>query len=95
MVASWATHEADQTTLPDRRLQARLATVLTELGQDPERSLPAACRSWAETLTAYRFFDNPRGVLRPHSGRPSASNRGPDKARGDGADGARHDNFDL
>src|SRR5438128_2735134 len=69
-IAQWAAEEAEGAALPDRRLQARLATLLKELSQDPERSIPAACGDWAATLAAYRFFDNPRvsfdGILAGH-----------------------------
>jgi hypothetical protein len=40
------------------------------LGQHPQISIPAACGGWAETLRAYRFFDNEKatfeGVLASH-----------------------------
>jgi hypothetical protein len=44
--------------------------VLGSLGKQPGRSLPGSCHSWAETLAAYRLFDNDRvtgaGLLAPH-----------------------------
>lgn len=67
---NWAQEEVRTADLGDRRLNVRLGLVLGQLGQKPQRSIPTACGGWAETLGAYRFFDNPKatfdGVLAPH-----------------------------
>ena len=67
---NWAQEEMHTVDLGDRRLNARIATILEQLGAHPNASIPAACRGWAETLATYRFFDNPKatfdGVLAPH-----------------------------
>jgi hypothetical protein len=56
--------------LQDRRLNRRLTQILSDLGQRPTASIPAACGGYAETTAAYRFFDNDKvtwqRVLQPH-----------------------------
>jgi hypothetical protein len=44
--------------LKDKRLDARLREVLSELGARPSASIPAACGGRAEMEAAYRLFDN-------------------------------------
>jgi hypothetical protein len=60
----------DQAVFEDERLNARLTKLLSDLGERPQLSIPAACGGHAETAAAYRFFDNesvtPELVLRPH-----------------------------
>jgi len=67
---SWATDEVKTSKLGDRRLDDRLAKVLEQLGAHPQISIPAACGGWAETLGAYRFFENEKttfaSILAPH-----------------------------
>jgi hypothetical protein len=57
--------------LRDKRLNARLTKVLSQLSQAPTASIPAACGGRAEMTAAYRFFDNEKAafedVLRPHN----------------------------
>jgi hypothetical protein len=69
-MTNWAYDEMATADLGDRRLDARLAKLLERIGQHPQVSIPAACGGWAETLGAYRFFDNPKTsfekVLAPH-----------------------------
>lgn len=56
--------------LEDERLDRRFQVLLSALGERPNLSIPAACRSRAEMTAAYRFFDNPKvtfdRILRPH-----------------------------
>ena len=70
MVASWAEEEVESVDLGDERLDARVAIVLSELGNRPNLSIPAACKGRAEMQAAYRFFDNDKvsfqNVLAPH-----------------------------
>jgi hypothetical protein len=56
----WAEQELDGRAFPDRRLKARLATLLGDLGRRIGGTIPAACQDWAATKAAYRFFSNPR-----------------------------------
>ena len=66
----WAYEEVMTSDLGDHRLDVRLATLLDQLGQHPQLSIPAACGGWAETMAAYRFFDNEKTtfetILAPH-----------------------------
>jgi hypothetical protein len=68
----WAFEEARTAQFGDQRLTNRFALLLKQLGDHPEESIPAACNSWAETLAAYRFFDNDKvtfeTVLASHKG---------------------------
>jgi len=56
--------------LGDKRLNERLSKVLSDLGDRPTASIPAACGGHTEMTAAYRFFDNPKvtynKVLEPH-----------------------------
>ncbi len=60
----------EDVNLEDKRLNDRMAEALGELGGHPSASIPAACNGWAETLAAYRFFDNKKvsfeKLLEPH-----------------------------
>jgi hypothetical protein len=70
MRTEWALDEMQDAALEDERLNARLAIVLSDLGEHPQASIPAACGGHSETMAAYRFFDNPRvtpeKILDPH-----------------------------
>jgi hypothetical protein len=44
--------------LSDQRLNRRLGEILGSLGEHPNQSIPTACGGHAETMAAYRFFDN-------------------------------------
>ena len=54
----------------DRRLDKRVARIVSDLGERPTASIPAACGGWNETAAAYRLFDNKAAtlgaILRPH-----------------------------
>ena len=70
MLAPWASEEMKTVDLPDKRLNERLAIVLSQLAGQPTASIPAACGGYAETAAAYRLFENERlsfeDVLQPH-----------------------------
>ncbi len=70
MQAPWVVEELKDVNLEDKRLNDRMAQVLDQLGGHPSASIPGACNGWAETLAAYRFFDNPKvtfeKLLEPH-----------------------------
>jgi hypothetical protein len=57
--------------LKDKRLDERFREVLSQLGERPAASIPAACGGYAEMAAAYRFFDNPKvtftNVLMAHA----------------------------
>jgi Transposase Tn5 dimerisation domain/Transposase DNA-binding len=67
---SWTAQEMLTANLGDERLNRRAAQLLRRLSHRPEGSVPSAFPSWAETLAAYRFFDNGKvtaeKVLEPH-----------------------------
>lgn len=66
----WIESEMATLNLGDQRLEERQRLLLERLVANPQASLPAASRGWAETQAAYRFFDNSkvtsRAVLEPH-----------------------------
>jgi hypothetical protein len=70
MLAPWAVEEMKAVDLADKRLNKRVASILSALGQRPTASIPAACGGHKETVAAYRFFDNEKvtaqRVLEPH-----------------------------
>ena len=56
--------------LGDARLNRRSRRLLETLSHHPDRSIPTACRGWAETKAAYRLFDHEavtaQKLLEPH-----------------------------
>jgi hypothetical protein len=46
--------------LGDARLNRRATTLLSRFAENPQASIPAACRGWNETDAAYKFFANPK-----------------------------------
>ena len=70
MLAPWVMDEMKTANLKDRRLNARLRDVLSQLGGHPTASIPAACGGHAEMTGAYRLFDNEKAtfeaILQPH-----------------------------
>ena len=68
---NWAAREMARVNLGDQRLNRRAASLLATLGAKPTVSIPAACKGWAETQAAYRFFAQARvtaqEILAPHS----------------------------
>lgn len=70
MVTPWVTSEMETADLKDKRLNDRLREVLSQLGERPTSSIPAACGGHAEMTAAYRLFDNEKAtfasILQPH-----------------------------
>jgi hypothetical protein len=70
MLAPWAQEEMARADLNDSRLNKRLVQLLSDLGDHPNASIPAACGGFNETAAAYRFFDNDKAtfqrILEPH-----------------------------
>ncbi len=70
MLLPWVLEEMKTADLKDKRQDARLREVLSQLGAHPVASIPAACGGHAEMTAAYRFFDNEKvtfdSVLQPH-----------------------------
>ncbi len=57
-MSHWASNEAETANFGYKRLNDRMETLLKQLGDNSTESIPTACGGWAETLAAYRFFDN-------------------------------------
>lgn len=70
MLAPWVRDEMKTAKLNDKRLNDRLAQVLSQLAARPSASIPAACGGRAEMVAAYRFCENENTsfetVLQPH-----------------------------
>lgn len=71
MLAPWALEEMASVDLQDQRLNRRLIRILSDLGERPTASIPAACGGFAELAAAYRLFDNAKAtadeILAPHA----------------------------
>jgi Transposase Tn5 dimerisation domain/Transposase DNA-binding len=67
---SWVEEELVDLDLDDRRLNNRCRKFLDSLSQSPQRSIPSACKSWNETISAYRLLSNKKitsaKLLQPH-----------------------------
>jgi hypothetical protein len=57
-MTDWVTSEMKECQLNDKRLNKRLSIILESLSEDPQESIPSACKGWTETQAAYRFLDN-------------------------------------
>ncbi len=66
----WAAEEMGQTNLGDKRLNDRLVSICDRFSESPESPINQACKDWAETKAAYRFFKNqdvePGCILEAH-----------------------------
>jgi hypothetical protein len=56
----WAARISAATDLPDRRLNARLGSILEDFANSPTDSIPQAAGPWGQTKATYRFLDNSR-----------------------------------
>lgn len=63
MLAPWVIDEMKTVKLQDKRLDARLRTVLSQLADRPTASIPSACGGHAEMTAAYRLFDNEKATF--------------------------------
>jgi len=54
----WIENELYGVDLGDERLNRRCGQILERLAADPQASINAACKGWAETHAAYEFFKN-------------------------------------
>ncbi len=70
MDGDWIKQELRTANLNDKRLNKRFAEVLRSLSKHPQVSIPTACGGHAETMAAYRFFENEKttleNILQPH-----------------------------
>jgi len=58
MLSPWVVDEMKDADFRDARLNQRIELLLAQLAAHPTASIPAACGGCAETMAAYRFFDN-------------------------------------
>lgn len=69
-LCDWVREEMGTAELSDLRLNKRLLLIMQRMFASPVASLKAACRGWAETIAAYRFFNNEKvteaALLAPH-----------------------------
>ncbi len=69
-MSEWYEEEMAEVDFGDARLNRRAARLLGCLAEQPMRSIPGSCQSWAETLAAYRLLGNkrvtPERLLAPH-----------------------------
>src|SRR5260370_15983038 len=56
----WAARVAAGTILPDKRLPARLASILETFAERPRDAIRQAAGSWGQAKGVYRFLANPR-----------------------------------
>jgi len=52
----WAARVAAGTVLPDKRLSARLASILETFAERPSDAIPQAAGSWGQAKGIYRFL---------------------------------------
>jgi hypothetical protein len=67
---SWAATEFESLDLGDPRRNRRAIHLIEKLSAKPTASIPGACGDWADTMGAYRFFNNEAvewpAILAPH-----------------------------
>jgi len=67
----WASTEFETIDLGDARRNNRAIRLVECLSAQPTASVPQACGDWADTMAAYRFFDNEavdwRAILSAHT----------------------------
>ena len=57
-IDDWVIEEISGVNFGDKRLKKRYAEILNSLSNIPNNSIPTACKTWKETLAAYRFLNN-------------------------------------
>jgi hypothetical protein len=66
----WVLQEFSDAPFADNRLNERLIKIANSFYESPESSIPQACKSYAATQAAYRFFSNnkvePEAILMNH-----------------------------
>jgi Transposase Tn5 dimerisation domain/Transposase DNA-binding len=67
---SWILDETKEVNFGDKRLNKRFEKILNAMANQPNETIPTACKTWNETIAAYRFFDNEEvtkeKILSPH-----------------------------
>lgn len=66
----WVIAETTASNFNDERLNKRYQKLLSRFASSPNKSIPGTFKSWGETISAYRFFNNQRvsveNILSPH-----------------------------
>ncbi|MBD0391135.1 transposase [Wolbachia endosymbiont of Pentalonia nigronervosa] len=57
-INDWIVEEVQGVNFGDKRLNGRCMDILNSLSNAPNHSIPMACKSWKETIAAYRFLNN-------------------------------------
>lgn len=57
-MADWVDNETKGANFGDKRLKKRFGSLLNKLVACPDKSIPGSCKTWKETLAAYRFFNH-------------------------------------
>lgn len=67
----WVINESRSVDFGDKRLNKRYGDILNAFSTAPTKSIPGSCKSWKETIAAYRFFNNEnvntKKILSPHA----------------------------
>ncbi|MCX6011872.1 MAG: IS4 family transposase [Chloroflexi bacterium] len=67
---NWVIEETKTAHFSDERLKKRYINLLDGFTRSPDKSIPGTCKTWKETIAAYRFFNHeditPREILTPH-----------------------------
>jgi len=67
---NWVVEETKSASFGDNRLNRRYGSLLDSFSSAPNKSIPGSCKSWSETIAAYRFFNHENitssGILNPH-----------------------------
>lgn len=67
---NWIVEETKTANFGDKRLNRRYGNLLNSLASAPNKSIPGSCKSWNETIAAYRFFNHEdvtaEEILFPH-----------------------------
>ena len=69
-ISGWVIEEAKTAHFCDKRLGKRFVSLLYCFAKSPDKSIPGACKTWKETIAAYRFFNHEevteKEILSPH-----------------------------
>lgn len=67
---NWVIEETKTVHFSDKRLEKRFIKLLDCFAKSPDKSIPGTCKTWKETIAAYRFFNHEevteKEILSPH-----------------------------
>src|SRR4051812_19136588 len=70
VLSNWVIEETRMADFGDKRLNKRYGDILDRFCSSPNKSIPASCKGWNETLGAYRFLNHENvtadKILSPH-----------------------------